>query len=116
MTDIPSIVTQMTLEEKAALCTGATAWTSTPVDRLGVPAMFVADGPHGITAQLVAGTSTIDEVSRPLRFVTLGTVLPGVVGAVIVLGITAFFLARWQRRRRRPAPAGVPCRRVSARR
>ena len=48
MTDIPSIVTQMTLEEKAALCTGATAWTSTPVDRLGVPAMFVADGPHGI--------------------------------------------------------------------
>jgi beta-glucosidase len=38
----------MTLEEKAALCTGASPWTSTPVERLGVPEMFVSDGPHGI--------------------------------------------------------------------
>ena len=38
----------MTLEEKAALCTGASAWTTTPVERLGVPEMFVADGPHGV--------------------------------------------------------------------
>jgi len=48
MTDIQSIVKQMTLEEKAALCTGATAWTTTPVERLGVPSMFVSDGPHGV--------------------------------------------------------------------
>lgn len=46
--DIPSIIARMTLEEKAALCIGATAWTSTPVKRLGVPAMYVSDGPHGI--------------------------------------------------------------------
>ncbi len=46
--DIQSIIAQMTLEEKAALCTGASAWTSTPVERLGVPEMFVADGPHGV--------------------------------------------------------------------
>ena len=31
-TDIQSIITQMTLEEKAALCTGASAWTTTPVE------------------------------------------------------------------------------------
>ena len=48
MTDVQSIVKQMTLEEKAALCTGATAWTTTAVERLGVPAMIVSDGPHGI--------------------------------------------------------------------
>ena len=48
MTDIQSIVTQMTLEEKAALCTGASAWTTVPVERLGVPEMTVADGPHGV--------------------------------------------------------------------
>ncbi len=46
--DIQSIMASMTLEEKAALCTGATAWTSAPVERLGVPGMFVSDGPHGI--------------------------------------------------------------------
>ena len=46
--DIQSIITSMTLEEKAALCTGASRWTSVPVERLGVPEMFVADGPHGV--------------------------------------------------------------------
>jgi beta-glucosidase len=48
MKDIQSIVAQMTLEEKAALCTGASAWTTTPVDRLGVAEMVVSDGPHGV--------------------------------------------------------------------
>ena len=47
-TDIRSIIAGMTREEKAALCTGASAWTSTPVERLGVPEMIVSDGPHGI--------------------------------------------------------------------
>ncbi|MCX6029953.1 MAG: glycoside hydrolase family 3 C-terminal domain-containing protein [Chloroflexi bacterium] len=47
-TDIQSIIANMTLEEKAALCTGASAWSTTPVERLGVPEMIVSDGPHGI--------------------------------------------------------------------
>ena len=47
-TDIQSIIASMTLEEKAALCTGASAWSTTPVERLGVPEMIVSDGPHGI--------------------------------------------------------------------
>ncbi|UCF29706.1 MAG: glycosyl hydrolase, partial [Chloroflexota bacterium] len=38
----------MSLEEKAALCTGASSWTTTPVERLGIPEMTVADGPHGV--------------------------------------------------------------------
>lgn len=48
MTDISEIIAAMTLEEKAALCTGATAWTTTPIERLNVPEMFVSDGPHGV--------------------------------------------------------------------
>ncbi len=48
MTDIESLIAQMTLEEKAALCTGATSWTTTPVERLGIPSLTVADGPHGL--------------------------------------------------------------------
>jgi beta-glucosidase len=46
--DIKSLVAQMTLEEKAALCTGASGWTTTPVERLGIPEMVVSDGPHGV--------------------------------------------------------------------
>ena len=46
--NIKAIIAEMTLEEKAALCTGASAWTTTPIERLGVPQMIVSDGPHGV--------------------------------------------------------------------
>ncbi|HET9910489.1 MAG TPA: glycoside hydrolase family 3 C-terminal domain-containing protein [Anaerolineales bacterium] len=48
MKNIESIISQMTLEEKAALCTGASPWTTTPVERLGVPELIMSDGPHGV--------------------------------------------------------------------
>ena len=48
MPDIAALISELTLEEKAALCTGASAWTTTAVERLGIPAMLVTDGPHGI--------------------------------------------------------------------
>ena len=43
--DIQSIIDRMTLEEKAALCTGASPWSTTPVERLGVPEMIVVGRP-----------------------------------------------------------------------
>ncbi len=48
MPDIENIIQQMTLEEKAALVTGASPWSTVPVERLGVPKMVVSDGPHGL--------------------------------------------------------------------
>jgi len=48
MSDIESILQQMTLEEKAALCTGEGPWTTTAIPRLGVPSLVVSDGPHGV--------------------------------------------------------------------
>jgi beta-glucosidase len=48
MKNIQSIISQMTLEEKAALCTGASPWTTTPVERLGIPELIMSDGPHGV--------------------------------------------------------------------
>ena len=48
MIDTEAVLAQMTLEEKAALCTGASMWTTTPVERLGVPELTVSDGPHGV--------------------------------------------------------------------
>jgi beta-glucosidase len=48
MKNINNLIKKMTLEEKAALCTGASAWTTTPIERLGLPEMTVSDGPHGV--------------------------------------------------------------------
>ncbi|MBN2392513.1 MAG: glycoside hydrolase family 3 C-terminal domain-containing protein [Anaerolineae bacterium] len=38
----------MTLEEKAALCTGEGPWATTAIPHLDVPALVVSDGPHGV--------------------------------------------------------------------
>lgn len=63
MTNLASIIAQMTLEEKAALCTGASHWTTTPVERLGIPEMIVADGPHGV--RRVPDVSSVAQHSLP---------------------------------------------------
>lgn len=42
---------QLTLEEKAALCSGATFWTTEPIERLDIPSITMADGPHGLRMQ-----------------------------------------------------------------
>ena len=48
MSKITDLIKKMSLEEKAALCTGAGPWTTTPVERLGIPELTVSDGPHGV--------------------------------------------------------------------
>ncbi len=48
---IKKLVAQMTLEEKAAMCSGADFWHTEAVARLGIPASMVSDGPHGLRKQ-----------------------------------------------------------------
>jgi len=42
----------MTLEEKACLCSGLDFWHTKAVERLGIPSIMVADGPHGLRKQV----------------------------------------------------------------
>ena len=49
--DIRSIVKQMTLEEKAGMCSGSDFWHLKGVKRLGIPEVMVSDGPHGLRKQ-----------------------------------------------------------------
>jgi beta-glucosidase len=49
--DVKKLVSQMTLEEKAGLCSGLDFWHTKPVERLGVPSFMVSDGPHGLRKQ-----------------------------------------------------------------
>ncbi len=48
------IIDKMTLEEKASLTSGKDFWQSQEIERLGVPSMFMADGPHGLRKQAAA--------------------------------------------------------------
>jgi beta-glucosidase len=44
---IDALLQQMTLAEKVALLAGSSMWTTTPIERLGIPAIKVTDGPNG---------------------------------------------------------------------
>ena len=49
--NIKELVSQMTLEEKAGLCSGDDFWHTKAVERLGIPRTMVSDGPHGLRKQ-----------------------------------------------------------------
>ncbi|WP_143098726.1 glycoside hydrolase family 3 C-terminal domain-containing protein [Ruminococcus albus] len=46
--NIKKILKELTLEEKASLCSGADFWHTKAVERLAIPQIMVSDGPHGL--------------------------------------------------------------------
>lgn len=46
--NIDKLISEMTLEEKASLCSAADAWHTKRIDRLNLPSAMVSDGPHGL--------------------------------------------------------------------
>ena len=46
-----SLLSELTVPEKASLTSGSGFWYTAPVDRLGIPKIMVSDGPHGLRAQ-----------------------------------------------------------------
>ena len=49
--DLKEMISQMTLEEKAGMCSGLDFWHLKGVERLGIPSVMVSDGPHGLRKQ-----------------------------------------------------------------
>lgn len=69
------IIEKMTIEEKAAVLSGKNVWQSRNIERLGIPSIFCADGPHGIRKQAGDGDHLGLNASLPATcFPTAATV------------------------------------------
>ncbi len=49
--DIEKVLKELTIEEKASLCSGQDFWHTKAIERLGIPSMMMCDGPHGLRKQ-----------------------------------------------------------------
>ncbi len=54
--DLHALVSQLELDEKAALLAGADLWSTVAVDRLGIPSVRVTDGPNGARGPNLPGS------------------------------------------------------------
>ena len=75
--DIEKILSEMTVEEKAALVSGTNFMYTNEIPRLGVPALSMADGPHGLRKQTGQGDNGISESAPSTAFPTAATTASG---------------------------------------
>jgi len=55
--NIEQLVRNLTLEEKATLISGEDFWNTAAIQRLGIPAVMMTDGPHGLRKEIGAAGS-----------------------------------------------------------
>jgi len=51
MKNVEAWLEELTIEEKASLCSGADFWHTKEVKRLGIPRIMMCDGPSGLRKQ-----------------------------------------------------------------
>ncbi|MBO7403473.1 MAG: glycoside hydrolase family 3 protein, partial [Clostridia bacterium] len=64
------ILSEMTLEEKAALVSGTDFFFTNLIPRLGIPALCMADGPHGLRKQIGTGDNGVSRSEPATAFPT----------------------------------------------
>ncbi|MBQ9912936.1 MAG: glycoside hydrolase family 3 C-terminal domain-containing protein [Clostridia bacterium] len=68
------LLSELTLEEKASLCSGLTYWLTKPIDRLGIPSVWMSDGPNGMRKEKEsAGTNIMQPSEKSTCFPTAVT-------------------------------------------
>ncbi len=59
------LLEQLTLEEKASLCSGLSFWTTKQIERLGIPSVMMTDGPNGLRKEKLSAGTNIMKDSEP---------------------------------------------------
>jgi len=68
--DVSHIMKQLTLDEKITLLSGFNFWQTPAIERLGIPSLFITDGPHGVRKQKQSGGAGIDNAEPATCFPT----------------------------------------------
>lgn len=68
--NIDKILKEMTLEEKASLCSGDGFWHTKAVERLDIQGIMVSDGPHGLRKVIEEKDCVSDESIKAVCFPT----------------------------------------------
>jgi len=76
-----SWLSQLTLEEKCRLLGGASSWYTHPIERLGIPAIKMSDGPNGVRGEFSADDRT-PSVVVPVGIAQGATWDPELIGRV----------------------------------
>ncbi|GEO69742.1 glycoside hydrolase family 3 C-terminal domain-containing protein [Levilactobacillus acidifarinae] len=64
--DIEKTLAALTLPEKAALVSGKNSWYTAKIDRLGLPALMMTDGPSGLRKQ----TTATNDLNQSVQAIT----------------------------------------------
>ncbi len=72
--DYQKILSELTLDEKLLLLSGKTFWLTNDIERVGVPSVWMSDGPHGLRKEKQsAGTNIMQESETSTCFPTAVT-------------------------------------------
>ena len=68
--DIASMMQQLTLDEKITLLSGLNFWQTPAIERLGIPSLYITDGPHGVRKQKDGEGISLDQTEPATCFPT----------------------------------------------
>ncbi len=80
---IQSLLDQLTLDEKVSLVSGADVWQTVAIERLGIGAVKVTDGPNGVRGDSSSGARSVCLPASILVGATFDTTIVAEVGRLL---------------------------------